>query len=714
MGWRIRLLVIAALIGCVAVALLARWLASQPEIDATWHADSDGGIVLTASKRPLLKPHVGETLTSIDDGKSGAVRVDALLLRPSSRWLIHDADRLAFTEMRGQVFRAVSGGQVLLRFANGGQTVVQPEPHGFTSLGLMFWLSTGLALVVYLVAMVVLLARPYARNVLYAVMAICQTGNLTFIAIESTMQLAMPLTVTQWDMPLRLSLDLITAAACWHAAALHPRRVPQASYIAWAAWLVTALMIALLMGETLANTWSWLQVTIMAFAGAIVATSSWSHRLEPHPMALALRRFGILAGATWALLSLSLWAANDAPLLQQRIAAVGPAMWCVFFASLLLLLPFLSRSRQVMREFLLLAAVSTIATSLDLLFVSTFSLGEFTSLGLAMFLSLGIYSGARQWVLDQFRHRNMMATERTFEKLYQIAREIEAHPDRTQALVTQLLRELFAPLEATVVHESAGATRATSGGSTLVVALPDTTGGLSVSSVVMRYAHYGRRLFTDEDVRLANRVLDQLRRVVAFDKAVEQGRNEERLRLAQDLHDDIGARLLTLMYTANSPETEDYVRHTLQDLKTLTRGLAATSHTLLNAAAEWKTDLTHRLTAANMALGWTVAADRDIPLTVVQWSALTRVLRELVSNVIAHSHARRVDITLQLAGEALELTVVDNGAGAAPHSWAHGLGLGGVRKRVKQLGGEVEWGEAQDGGICCRMVAPRFADSSLP
>ena len=95
---------------------------------------------------------------------------------------------------------------------------------------------------------------------------------------------------------------------------------------------------------------------------------------------------------------------------------------------------------------------------------------------------------------------------------------------------------------------------------------------------------------------------------------------------------------------------------------------------------------------------------------MVQWSALTRVIRELVSNVIAHSQARRVDIELELRASDLTLVVADNGVGRDPQDWAHGLGLGGVRKRVKQLGGEVEWREVEPNGIRCQVVIRQLSE----
>ena len=318
----------------------------------------------------------------------------------------------------------------------------------------------------------------------------------------------------------------------------------------------------------------------------------------------------------------------------------------------------------------------------------------------------------RQWLLTQLRNENVVTTERMFEKLHRIAREVEARPERTAPLLTQLLRDLFEPLEAVVVDRRTASARVLGGGSTLIVPIPETArpDDETQHCIVIRFAHRGRRLFNTEDARLAERIVEQLQRAVAFDNAVEQGRSEERLRLAQDLHDDIGARLLTLMYKAQSPEMEDYVRHTLQDLKTLTRGLAASNHLLSHAAAEWKADLSQRLTAAQVALGWSFSIDRDVSLSVVQWSGLTRVLRELVSNVIAHSQARRVEIDFQLQDDRLDLTVIDNGEGRNPQAWSHGLGLGGVRKRVKQLGGEVEWREAEPTGVCCRVCIRQLSE----
>jgi signal transduction histidine kinase len=394
-----------------------------------------------------------------------------------------------------------------------------------------------------------------------------------------------------------------------------------------------------------------------------------------------------------------------------NVTTFGVMTWHVFFASQLLLSPYLSRSRQILQEFSLLAASSTVAASLDLMFVAIFSLGQFTSMTLSLFLSFGVYLSIRRWVMTNLLNRDPITTERLFERLYRMARELERHPAHLSSLMARLMKELFDPLECMLVLGDVSTCDLRGNGGILLVPLPRLSQADhdQPKAFVIRHADKGRRLFTSEDARLAERIVEQLHRVLTFDRAVEQGRSEERLRIAQDLHDDIGARLLTLMYQAPNPEIEDYIRHTLQDLKTLTRGLAVANHTLFDAASEWKRDLNHRLNAARCELEWGIDCEHDLSLTVVQWSALTRILRELVNNTISHAKAKRVSISLSLVQDRLVLVVTDNGVGRAPETWSHGLGLGGVRKRVKQLGGSVVWREVEPAGIECRVVVEPFS-----
>jgi len=718
MRWHLRGLALTALLGCLSVFTLAGWLAAAPAIDAQWVAGTDGTLVLQSSKQPALDALRGQVLTQVLAPGLPPLDVDAGLLHRWPRWQVDDARRAhEVAQHEGLAQRlAAAPGAVQLRFADGRVVDAPVAPRGYRGLGLPFWPLTGVALLLYLLAVVLVLARPQPHNLLFVTMALCQVGNLLFTALASGTALGLPAGASSSDLPLRVAFDLCTGAAALHLFALHPRRLPHVRALATAGWTVPLLWVALILarpdGAGLPLWWL-AQGAGLLLGGAALAVAGQSHRLEPNPYALAMRRLTAAALLGSITVTALVGAASHAPALAHGVPAGVSLAWAVFLAGLLLLTPLLARSRQLLREFALLAGVSTVATLLDLLFVAVFSLGTFTSLAIAMFIALGLYAGARQWLLNHLIGSRVLTTERIFDQLYRAAREVQARPARYPQLLTQLLRDLFDPLEVLRVDRVPVRSRVVSGGAALVVPMRtagDETASTGPSAVglVLRFAQRGQRLFTVDDARLADRVVDQLRRAVAYDRAVERGRFEERQRIAQDLHDDIGARLLTLMYQAQNREMEDYIRHTLQDLKTLTRGLAASEHRLSHAAAEWKSDLTQRLTAAHVALGWSFSTDRDLRLSVVQWSALTRVLRELVSNALYHGHASRIDVAFSLEGPLLTLQVADDGNGRNPQAWAHGLGLGGVRKRVKVLGGEVAWSENGELGIVCAVRVPDF------
>lgn len=704
MGWRRRLLALTALLACLALFATVRVLVRTPVIDAQWQAGVRGAPLLQSSPDPALQPFVGRHLLRLSTA-DGRLSSPATRLLSSPRWTVDDDRRRELVQARQWLGGVLAGPTVVLHFDDGRQVQVRLQPRGHAGLGLGFWLLAIPALALAILGAVVLLTRPTAANLLYALMAGCQSLGLLWIGVDTASSLV---PVPSWladDLPWRLALDLATAAAAVHVFTLYPRALAWRHAIAAAAWALAGAAAVATAASSLTWAWWWGQGTILALGIAAIGVLTLSYGAEPNPFALAMRRFGLAALATMLVVDAALAAAEWQTGIARDVATSAVTVWSLFVASLLALVPFLSRTRRMLRETAMLAGVSTVATSLDLLFITLFSLEPFTSLTLAVFIALAGYAAARQWMLDQLVGSRVMTTERTFEQLYRVAREVQEAPERQPALLTQLLRALFDPLEVLQVTRAAPRSRVLANGSALVVPVRG-HGERDPLSLVLRFARHGRRIFTLEDARLTDRIVDQLRRAVAYDRAVERGRTEERQRIAQDLHDDIGARLLTLMYKAQDPEIEDYLRHTLQDLKTLTRGLAAADHRLSHSVVEWKADIQLRLAAAHVELDWSFAYDRDIELGVVQWSALTRVLRELVSNAIYHARATRLEIDAVLASGALRLTVADDGVGRNPQSWSHGLGLGGVRKRVKLLGGEVHWHDNGEQGIVCEVRIP--------
>lgn len=693
--------------GCLGLLALMRSLAESPYIDAVWRTEGRGMVELVSSPLPELRIRAGAHLDRIAGGDGQSIAVDDTFLHRAPRWVVDDAQRAGLVETQHRLASMLGQGPVTLYFDGGHEAPVNPVARGVAGLGAFFGLMCVAALSLVLAAAAVLIIHPRWRNAPYLVICLCQAANLLAIGIEGMPGVPLPMTFVSHSLVARAGFDLLSAAAMVHLATLQPLRLSAGPWIATATWLGCGALLAALALGTLPAAWWWTQAGVLGCGLLTISLMTWSYHLEPNPFAVLMRRLATAATVTLLLLSVAVAVASRHQGIAQDDASLSSVSWYLFLATLILLLPVFSRAQPLMRELAMLAGTSTVATSLDLLFVATFALGSFASLSLSVFFALAVYAGTRQWLLHPMTGQHMPGAERMFERLHRVLREVEARPRDSTELLTRLLRDLFEPLTVQTIDRHSARSRVLGNGSALLVPVPaiDAEHGAPIDgSIVLRFAERGKRMFSRDDARLTDRVVDQLRRAVAYDKAVERGRSEERARIAQDLHDDIGARLLTLMYKAQTPEMEDYIRHTLKDLKTLTRGLATNDQRLSHATAEWKADIAQRLAAAQIELSWTFSFDRDVVLSVVQWSALTRVLRELVSNAIQHSCATHVDISAALEGGRLRLSLADDGIGRNPQAWSHGLGLGGVRKRVKLLGGEVHWKENGRSGVVCDVV----------
>ncbi len=198
---------------------------------------------------------------------------------------------------------------------------------------------------------------------------------------------------------------------------------------------------------------------------------------------------------------------------------------------------------------------------------------------------------------------------------------------------------------------------------------------------------------------------------------------EERNRLARDLHDSIKQQLFaiqTAAATADTRLTDDVAgaRHAIENVRASTREAMAEMEAMtdqLRAAPLAMTGLAAALRRQCEALRFRTGADveltigtlpRDQDLSPGTPDALLRATQEALSNVARHARATRVDVALAAQAGHLVLIVRDNGAGYHASSATAGVGVANMRSRAEDLGGHFAIGSGPDGGTSVRLAVP--------
>jgi signal transduction histidine kinase len=182
---------------------------------------------------------------------------------------------------------------------------------------------------------------------------------------------------------------------------------------------------------------------------------------------------------------------------------------------------------------------------------------------------------------------------------------------------------------------------------------------------------------------------------------------EERERIYRDLHDDVGAKLLSLVFRAGRPEDADLARSALRDLRDVVSRTGASSYRIEDVVADWRIECDQRLTEAAIALDWQVdGAPEGLSLSQPQALNLGRILREAISNVIHHAGARNVRVTIAVAGFRLLLEVRDDGRGMPAEQRPGGRGLRNMESRAARLGAVLSRSNAEPSGCIVSLAMP--------
>ncbi len=209
---------------------------------------------------------------------------------------------------------------------------------------------------------------------------------------------------------------------------------------------------------------------------------------------------------------------------------------------------------------------------------------------------------------------------------------------------------------------------------------------------------------------------------------VLQAQEEERRRLALELHDQTGQSLTALTLHAEAiaqslrmptPETSERARQQAERLSALAQRTLAEVQALsrqlrppmlddlgLAAALRWLAeDASDRL---GVAIRVRVRLRDDERMSSTSESALFRIAQEAVTNAVRHGHAKVVRLALRRLDKAVTLTVADDGCGFATSASTSysGLGLEGMRERARLAQGTLTIRSAPGRGCTVRALVP--------
>ncbi|WP_296949280.1 histidine kinase [uncultured Massilia sp.] len=219
-------------------------------------------------------------------------------------------------------------------------------------------------------------------------------------------------------------------------------------------------------------------------------------------------------------------------------------------------------------------------------------------------------------------------------------------------------------------------------------------------------------------------IRDSRARLAELTDHIEQVKEQERARIAREIHDDLGGNLTAIkmalaMLAARLPAdpvlaekaqyVDDLVDRTIDAVHRISLDLRPPMLDLgIVAALDWQArEFEKRMGIACVF----TSSDREVALAPSEATALFRIFQEALTNIAKHAHATRVTVDLRREGRHLVLAICDNGRGIAASDRAkpQSFGLRGMSERARALGGTLDLAPAPGGGT---MVTVRIRPSA--
>lgn len=710
-------LLLGVVLLCVATALIGVWMAiSTPWLGAGFRAQPGGAVVITriTPDGPLdrVGAKVGDRLAGVGgDRAAPALQASEIggLETPGTQTAAREKDRL-----EGVFAKALSAKPLVLRLAgpDGRQRVVTLDDRirPLSTLGAEFWANLMFGLVATLIVGWVWALRPRELSTqLFATTGVSMLAFTFGWAVNASVELVMDQTLGTIAMRLNGAGSVAYGGAMIAFFLAYPRRLTRAPLMLLAPlWVLGWALTPLLPGnpsiESTGQATTSIEMALIIVAIAVQAVAS---RKDPAAMA-ATRWLGLSvivgAGAFIGNVAVPI-ALGMRPFLDPRFSLGFFVIIYVGMAVGLRRHKLFELDQWAFRILFYISAGAAML-ALDGILITAMRTSPQAALGVSLLVVAFAYLPFRDVLWRRTIGRKTMKDHEMFAAVAQVAliHGAEARADAWKAL----LNKVYEPLEITP-----GATvspRAEILDEGVALGLPAAAG---TTPLTLRFPFRGRGLFGVPQAQLADQLVGLLSQIEEGRDAYARGVVEERLRIARDLHDDVGARLLSGLHRQDLSQTREAMRGAIGDLRAIVSGLSGQDLPLEAALADLRHETAERLEAAGIALDWPPVelADPGITAPYRVYKNLTSAVREVITNAIRHAGATTVAVTVHEDGGRLELTLSDDGVGLPTEPGGRRSGLANLERRLGEIGGVVEFPEADKGAVI-RLTAP--IDASAP
>ena len=395
----------------------------------------------------------------------------------------------------------------------------------------------------------------------------------------------------------------------------------------------------------------WLGLAILFGAGGFIVTTAAPSVFNGQPLIPAVYSFGFF---------LLIYIGIAAGLTRFRLFELGEWAYRVFF--------------YVVGSALLLLVDISLAVMLPI--------GPGTAFAGALIIIALIYLPLRDVFGRMLLPRPDVSDDQVFQSIVDVALEPDAA--RRQRLWQDLLQRLFRPIEIQATEFAGPEAHIVNEGVEMLV--PSLR---QLPALQLRYPWNGRGLFGPPHQRMAARLTQLLDHVESGRLAYDRGVATERQRIARDMHDNIGAQLLSALHSPDQSRKDTMIRESLSDLRDIINDNSAADLSLEEVVSDLRAETAERCAAHDIQLDWSLQGETGRALPPTASHALRSVMREIVSNTIKHAEASTLSIAIVADGRELNFVCQDNGKGFDPMIVKPGNGLENLQDRLAALGGEL-------------------------